>query len=1532
MKDIHNISNPWLGLKTYEEGQILYGRTDDINTLSQNILFNIQTVIYGKSGIGKSSILNAGVFPILRKSNFFPVNIRLVHNQPEKNYNSQIWECVINSLYNLRRERLTSDGTSEILTNLKGRYEELVSQSENESLWEMFHRNVFYDDLDNRIKPVLVFDQFEEIFTRELNQKKVSDFFNELADLINNVVPAYLLVEDTASEKKIENNDLNDNILLDEDYDAAFADYLMESNFHIVITLREDFLSYLERNITNIPLLKHNRYCLKPLNEEQAASVIMDPYPGLVTEDVAKEIISKVTATPTSDFDLGNEPELDVDSAILSLFLSELYNKKQPYDKIIDKSLVIDFGDNIIQDFYERTISNISEDCAEYLEYRLITEDGRRDSVFESHVIYRKGYKSSDLEYLKKQRLIREFPWNDGIRIEFIHDVLCPIIVRRKEERKLAKQKLEEERLIEEERKRVLLESQKKEEKLKRKNRNILIAFTTTFVFSVILLLTYLYCKVWDYREYYEWCEWRYELPYGINKLSKKELKNTACFFEFTKKGKFGKQWKMIRCLNSTMNLSTQGAMGTLLVPMNSGDDGVNSELKSRLEESCIWESITDKKEKMPMQLKVYDRKHELICCFSTVCHYENDTLRYVIGQYIDEDGQPVQSRKNGASIVKITLDDMGFRSFIEYFDSWNNRVRNYDNAYAQIYEYSNHPDSLGLQVRYGSANHLGEYVYDKVGNSGMKVIYVKHNDKWRVKESISVDPDGNICPVKDGYSVVLYEYDDKGRQTKMSYFDAEYDPAGNLSDNNVHSYEYVYDKYGNIAKIYCYGIDGKPNKGVAYREIKIDPTNGKRLEYAQYDRWGNLFDNSHYCIKYDDRNNPDKKTELKSLDENGCVQRDVEGVYITKYEYDNYGNNIRELYYEEDGETLMSCDKGYVGINRVYNDDNKLIELSYVDNEGSLTPTYYGYSKIVYRYDAKGNKLEETYYDANDEKCETHDGICSVVYKYDVLNNLIQENYKDKGGKNAYKYVVSKYKYDYWGNKLEDAKYNADEITRTENTNHIHRICYEYDSLFYEREKRYYDKFNHLTACPDDTTYSIVRYENDEYGNALSVAYYNIYDERCECKDGYHKMMHTFDVLGNVLSEKYYDSENMRVRHPNGCWEGRVDYDKSFVDKFSIISGHDKYGNLMNTNEGWAYTTFKYDNIGNEIERAYYDMDSIPVMNDNIYHKKISIYDGTNEIRTEYYDVEDKLIKENAIIVCQYNIYDRLTYKAYYNGNNDKCVGPEGWHCVKYEYDENNRLLEKSYWNVDDKPVDIILDNKKIACRIKYSYDRGFDKSEWHYMADGDSICISGYISKLLDNGDYFEGYVKNEIPNGYGKYVSVRGWNYEGDWKDNYFDGKGKYTYENGYYYIGDFERDNFHGYGSVYSINDSLCYSGKFKDNEYIGQVLISIEDMEKNSLTELGIQEGDVILEFNDFEYFKNKCKINDISVLLEDFERAVENSYGKEKEIVIASQKEGLYYIKKFTVPSSEHIDVYRTYYAKDVDEIYNTYMNYKNGN
>lgn len=468
--------NPWLGLKTYEEGQTLYGRTDDINILSQSILFNIQTVIYGKSGIGKSSILKAGIFPILRLKNFFPVYIRLDHNQPERNYNSQIWECVIDSLSHLQKENITPQGTKETIKDLKGKVVELIPNSRKKSLWEMFHGNKFYNTEGKSIQPVLVFDQFEEIFTREQDQNKVLTFFSELADLINNVEPQVLYSNSNNSNNNtekltdIKKNSISHDILLDDEYTAVSKNYLKESNFRLVLSLREDCLFYLERNIANIPPLRHNRHCLKPLNVEQATSVITEPMPTLVPKDVATEIIRKVTGELSKN---DNSTHIEINSAILSLYLSELYKRKPIQSKTIDLSIVSNSGDNIIQDFYEKTMSSVSDkELVAILEDKLITPDGKRDNAFVKDIVRSKKNpkeedrnKVKELNRLKEQRLIHEFPWNnEGLRIEFMHDVLCETIIRRKEKRLST-------------------------EANKRKIRNITILLGLTFLFLTIFVL-----------------------------------------------------------------------------------------------------------------------------------------------------------------------------------------------------------------------------------------------------------------------------------------------------------------------------------------------------------------------------------------------------------------------------------------------------------------------------------------------------------------------------------------------------------------------------------------------------------------------------------------------------------------------------------------------------------------------------------------------------------------------------------------------------------------------------------------------------------------------------------------------------------------------------------------------------------------------------------------------------------------------------------------------------------------------------------
>lgn len=54
----------WIGLESYNESNsnIFFGRDEEIQQLSNDIFHNIQTVIYGPSGTGKTSIIRAGIF------------------------------------------------------------------------------------------------------------------------------------------------------------------------------------------------------------------------------------------------------------------------------------------------------------------------------------------------------------------------------------------------------------------------------------------------------------------------------------------------------------------------------------------------------------------------------------------------------------------------------------------------------------------------------------------------------------------------------------------------------------------------------------------------------------------------------------------------------------------------------------------------------------------------------------------------------------------------------------------------------------------------------------------------------------------------------------------------------------------------------------------------------------------------------------------------------------------------------------------------------------------------------------------------------------------------------------------------------------------------------------------------------------------------------------------------------------------------------------------------------------------------------
>jgi hypothetical protein len=104
-------------------------------------------VLYGVSGIGKSSLLEAGLFPALREENALPISIRLDFLSEDPDLVGQVKQAIA-------------------LQSAAARVEAPIPNP-GETLWEYFHRrgDSFWSASNLLVMPVLVFDQFKELFT-----------------------------------------------------------------------------------------------------------------------------------------------------------------------------------------------------------------------------------------------------------------------------------------------------------------------------------------------------------------------------------------------------------------------------------------------------------------------------------------------------------------------------------------------------------------------------------------------------------------------------------------------------------------------------------------------------------------------------------------------------------------------------------------------------------------------------------------------------------------------------------------------------------------------------------------------------------------------------------------------------------------------------------------------------------------------------------------------------------------------------------------------------------------------------------------------------------------------------------------------------------------------------------------------------------------------------------------------------------------------------------------------------------------------
>ena len=389
-----NAENPWPGLLPFRESDEAFfqGRTGETDELFRLVMRERLVVLFGLSGLGKSSLLQAGLFPRLRPQRVLPVHIRLDFSAGTLDLVAQVIAA------------LAAAATAHRIEPPPAR--------DGETLWEYFHRegNHLWNDRNRPVLPLLVFDQFEEVFTLgRLNPARAAAtdrLIEQIADLSEGRPPAALKAYIDQHPE-----------------DAASFDF-GRHHYKVLLTIREDFLPELESLRPRMPAVALNRFRLRRMNGNAALDVVSQAR-HLVDPDVATQIVRFVSA------DRGSLPlaDVEVEPALLSVVCRELNNKRLSLQQDrITATLLEGSRQQVLTDFYERSIGDVPPEVRLFIEDRLLTVSGYRDSVAVENALSLPGVTQPLIDQLVERRLLRREDRGGVQRLELTHDLLTGVV------------------------------------------------------------------------------------------------------------------------------------------------------------------------------------------------------------------------------------------------------------------------------------------------------------------------------------------------------------------------------------------------------------------------------------------------------------------------------------------------------------------------------------------------------------------------------------------------------------------------------------------------------------------------------------------------------------------------------------------------------------------------------------------------------------------------------------------------------------------------------------------------------------------------------------------------------------------------------------------------------------------------------------------------------------------------------------------------------------------------------------------------
>lgn len=403
-----DLTSPYRGLTPYTEDDAAYffGRTTEIATVAASLAVARLTIFYGPTGVGKSSLLRAGVIHQLQQqastnlsSSGCPEVIPVYFNHWQQDPLTGLLQAIASAVQPylapaalplLPQPEATPAASSALLATQLRAWSEATGS-----------------DL------LIVLDQFEEYFLYQPSADKVGHFADAVVQAINSP----------------------------------------ELHANFLFSLREDALARLDRFKEQIAFLFNNRLSMTHLRREQGYEAVTRPLlqfncdhhatyaiEAALTEAVLEQVARGKVALVRQGATISTAEVGYIEAPYLQLVLTRVWNEEQARQSLMLRQQTLDElggAQTIVATYLDNTMSSLpatQQAIAARFFDRLVTLGGAKIALSLHELI---GYAHAPaaevealLEQLQDKRLVRGVQSLTGtVQYEIFHDVLAQAVV-----------------------------------------------------------------------------------------------------------------------------------------------------------------------------------------------------------------------------------------------------------------------------------------------------------------------------------------------------------------------------------------------------------------------------------------------------------------------------------------------------------------------------------------------------------------------------------------------------------------------------------------------------------------------------------------------------------------------------------------------------------------------------------------------------------------------------------------------------------------------------------------------------------------------------------------------------------------------------------------------------------------------------------------------------------------------------------------------------------------------------------------------